>query len=83
MAGEGTWCERVLIALKNNNSVVLNEYYGLLSENLESAKKCSDADLLVLFNSNHLFRDLRAECYIPPDVMCEDSKRNRQVMALK
>lgn len=48
MASEGSYLERVLIALTNNNLELLTEYHGCLNKILVSAKKCSDADLMML-----------------------------------
>ena len=84
MASETSWLERVLIALSESDLNLLNEYNSTLTRKLHSAQKCSD-EYLILFLAQKiiLFRDFKAESYIPENIISEDSKKRRQVSALK
>ena len=84
MASETRWSERVLLALSQSNINLLNEYNSTLTKKLHSAQKCSDEDLILLLaDKRKLFRDFRAESYIPANIISEDSKKPKQVVALK
>ena len=85
MASETPWLERVLIALSQSNLNLLNKYNSTLTRKLHSAQECSDEDLILLLadNKRKLFRDFRAESYIPANIISEDSKKRKQVVALK
>ena len=84
MASETRWSERVLLALSQSNISLLNEYNSTLTKKLHSAQKCSDEDLILLLaDKRKLFRDFRAESYIPANIISEDSKKPKQVVALK
>ena len=84
MASKTSWLERVLIALSEKDLNLLNEYNSTLTRKLHSAYKCSDEDfILFLADKRKLFRDFIAETYIPPANISEDSKKRKQLMALK
>ena len=59
----------------------------MLSRKLHLAQKCSDDDLILLLaDKRKFFRDFRAESYlqtIPASTVSEDSKKQKQVVALK
>ena len=81
MASETSWLERVLIALSQSDLNLLNEYNSTLTGKLHLAQKCSGEDLvLFLADKRKLFR---AESYIPAKIISEDSKKRKQVVALK
>ena len=73
MASEASWLERVLIALSESDTNLLNEYNSTLTIELHSSQKCSDEDLvLLLADKRKLFRDFfRAESYIPANIISE------------
>ena len=84
MASETSWLERVLTALSQSDLNLLNEYNSTLTKKLHSAQKCSDEDLILLpADKRKLFRDFTAESYIPANIISEDSKKRKQVVALK
>ena len=84
MASETSWLERVLIALSESDLNLLNEYNSTLTRKLHSAQKCSDEDLILfLADKRKLFRDFRAETYIPANIISGDSKKRKQLVALK
>ena len=73
----------MLIALSQSDINLLNEYSSL-TKKLHSVQKCSDEDLILLLaDKRKLFRDFRAESYIPANIISEDSKKRKQVVALK
>ena len=83
MASKTSWLERVLIALSEKDLNLLNEYNSTLTRKLHTAQKCSDEDLIFfLAHKRKLFRDFRAETYIPASIS-EDSKKRKQLVALK
>ena len=56
----------------------------MLTKNLESAQKFSDADLiLLLVDKKKLFRASKANANIPANIMPDDSKKQKQAMNLK
>ena len=56
----------------------------MLTRKLHSAQKCSDEDLILfLADKRKLFRDFRAETYILANIISEDSKKRKQLVALK
>ena len=59
----------------------------MLSRKLHLAQKCSDDDLILLLaDKRKFFRDFRVESYlqtIPASTVSEDSKKQKQVVALK
>ena len=84
MASETSWLERMLIALSQSDINLLNEYNSTLTKKLHSAQKYYDEDLILLLaDKRKLFRDFRAESYIPANIISEDSKKRKQVVALK
>ena len=84
MASEISWLERVLIALSESDLNLLNEYNSMLTRKLHSARKCSDEDLILfLADKRKLLRDFRAETYILANIISEDSKKRKQLAALK
>ena len=84
MASETSWLERMLIALSQSDINLLNEYNSTLTKEFHSAQKRSDEDLILLLaDKRKLFRDFRAESYIPANIISEDSKKPKQVVALK
>ena len=84
MASETSWLERMLIALSQSGLNLLNEYNSTLTRKLHSAQKCSDEDfILFLADKRKLFRDFRAETYILANIICEDNKKRKQLVALK
>ena len=84
MASETSWLERMLIASLESDLNLLNEYNSTLTRKLHSAQKCSDEDfILFLAVKRNLFRDFRAETYILVNITCEDSKKRKQLVALK
>ena len=79
MASETSWLERVLVALSESDINLLNEYNSTLMRKLHSAKKCSDEDFILFpADKRKLFRDFRAEIYIPANIS-EDSQKRKQV----
>ena len=81
MASETSWLEQVLIALSQSDINLLNEYNSTLTKKLHSAQKCSDEDLILLLaDKRKLYRDFRAESYIPGNIT-EDSKKRKQVVS--
>ena len=63
---------------------MLNEENSALTRKLRSAQKCSDKDLILfLADKRKLFRDFRAETYILANIISEDSKKRKQLVALK
>ena len=76
MSSETSWLERVLIALSESHLNLLNEYNSSLTRKLHSAQRCSDKGLILfLADKRKLFRDFRAETYIPANIISEDSKK--------
>ena len=74
----------MLVALSQSDINLLNEYNSTLIKKLHSAQKCSDEDFtLLLADKRKLLRDFIAECYIPANLITEDSKKRKQVVALK
>ena len=66
MASETSWLERVLLALSKSYLNLVNEYNSTLTRELHSGQKFSDESLILfLANKRKLFRDFRAETYIP------------------
>ena len=56
----------------------------MLTEKLHSAQKCSDEDLILFLTDKRKFlRDFRAESYISANIISEDSKKQKEVVALK
>ena len=84
MASETSWLERKLIALSESDLNLLNEYNSTLARKLHSAQNCSDEDF-ILFQADKrkLFRDFRAETYILANIIPENSKKRKQLVALK
>ena len=63
---------------------LLNDYNSMLTEKLHSAQKCSDEDLILFLTDKRKFlRDFRAESYILANIISEDSKKQKEVVALK
>ena len=84
MASETSCLERVLIALSESDLNLLNEYNSTLTKKPHSAQKCSDEDsILFLADKRKLFRDFRSETYILANIIPEDSKKRKQLVALK
>ena len=84
MASETSWQERVLIALSESDLNLLNEYNSMLTRKLHLAQKCSDEDLvLLLAGKRKLFRDFRAYTQIAANIISQDSKKRKQLVALK
>ena len=74
----------MLIALSESDLSLLNEYNSTLTRKLDPAQKCSDEDLILfLADKRKLFRDFRAENYILANIISEDSKKRKQLVALK
>ena len=49
-----------------------------------SAQKCSDEDLILLLaDKRKMFRDFRSESHIPVNIISEDIKKRKRVVALK
>ena len=59
----------------------------MLTRKIQLAQKCSDKDfILLLADKGKFFRDFRAESQlqtIPSNTISEDSKKKKQVVALK
>ena len=69
----------MLITLSRSDINLLNELNSTLTKNLHSAQKCSDEDLILLLTDKRkLFRDFKAESYIPAKLISEDSKKRKQ-----
>ena len=69
----------MLITLSRSDINLLNEFNSTLTKNLHSAQKCSDEDLILLLTDKRkLFRDFKAESYIPAKLISEDSKKRKQ-----
>ena len=84
MASKTSWLERVLITLSERDLNLLNEYNSTLTRKLHSAQKCFDEDLILfLADKRKLFRNFRAETYIPANIISGDSKKRKQLVALK
>ena len=83
MASETSWLERVLIALSQSDLNLLNECNSMLTKKLHSAQKCSDEDLILFpTGKRKLFRYFRAESYISANIISEDTKKRKQVVAM-
>ena len=75
----------MLIALPQSNINLLHEY-STLTKKLHSVQKCSNEYLILLLaDKRKLFRDFRAESYLPVNIISMDSKKRKQVpvVALK
>ena len=84
MASKTSWLERVLIALSESDLNLLNEYNSMLTRKLYSAQRYSNKDfILFLADRRKLFRDVRAETYIPANIASEDGKKRKQLATLK
>ena len=84
MASKTSWLERVLIDWSQSHLNLLNEYNSTLTRKIHLAQKCSDENLILfLAEKRQLFRDFRAESYIPENTISEDSKKRKQIVALK
>ena len=84
MASETSWLERVLIALSESDLNLLNEYNSMLTRKLYLAQRYSNKDfILFLADRRKLFRDVRAETYIPANIASEDGKKRKQLATLK
>ena len=85
MARKTSWLERACVnCFIRSDLNLLNEYNSTLTRKLHSAQKCSDEDLILfLADKRKLFRDFRAETYIPANIISEDSKKRKQLVALK
>ena len=71
-------------SLSQSDTNLLNEYNSTLTKKLHSSQKCSDEDLILLLaNKRKLFRYFRGESYIPANIISEDSKKPKEVVALK
>ena len=81
VASETSWLELVLIALSGSDLNLLNEYNSTLTRKLHSAQKCFDEDLILFLADKR--KDFRAETYIPANIISEDSKKRKQLVALK
>ena len=56
----------------------------MLTRKLHSTQKCSDEDFILFFaDKRKLFRNFRAESYIAVNIISEDSKKQKHVVALK
>ena len=56
----------------------------MLTRKLRSAQKCSDKDfILFLADKKKLFKYFRDETYIPVNIISEESKKRKQLVALK
>ena len=74
----------MLIALSESDLNLLNEYNSKLTRKLHLAQKCSDEDLILfLADKRKFFRDFRAETYILANIISDDSKKQKQLVALK
>ena len=83
MASEASWLEQVLIALSQSDLNLLNECNSTLTKKLHSAQKCSDEDLILfLTDKKKLFRYFGTESYISANIISEDSKKRKQVVAM-
>ena len=64
-------CDKVLKAMKLRNETLLRYYHEQVISVVDSAKKLSDAELIVKLASSsvgeRIFRDLRSEIYIPSE----------------
>ena len=73
----------MLIALSQSDINFLNGYSNTLTKKLHSAHKCFDEDLILLLaDKRKLFRDFRPESYMPANIISEDSKKPKQVVAI-
>ena len=71
----------MLIALPESDLNLLNEFNSTLTRKLHSAQKCFDEDLILFLADKR--KDFRAETYIPANIISEDSKKRKQLVALK
>ena len=71
----------MLIALPESDLNLLNEFNSTLTRKLHSAQKCFDEDLILFLADKR--KDFRAETYIPANIISEDSKKQKQLVALK
>ena len=73
----------MLIALSESDLNFLNEYNSTLTRKLHSAQNYSDEDFILFpTDKRKLFRDFRAETYIPISIISEDNKKRKQLVAL-
>ena len=87
MGNETSWLEGVLIGLSQTDLNLLNEYNSMLTRKLYLAQKCSDEYLILLLADKRKFvRDFRTTSQlqtIPANTISKDSKKQKQVVALK
>ena len=80
-------CGKVLKAMKLRNETLLRYYYEQVISVVDSAKKLSDAELIVkIANSSvgeRILRDLRSEIYIPSEEKTSANRENGRLIALK
>ena len=63
---------------------MLNEYDGTVTSKLYSAQRCSYEDLMLfLADKRKLLRDFRVESCIPANIISKDSKKRKEVVAVK
>ena len=78
-------CDKVLKAMKLRNETLLRYYHEQVISVVDSAKKLSDAELIVKIASSsvgeRIFRDLRSEIYIPSEE--KTSANDGRLIALK
>ena len=78
-------CDKVLKAMKLRNETLLRYYHEQVISVVDSAKKLSDAELIVKLASSsvweRIFRDLRSEIYIPSEE--KTSANDGRLIALK
>ena len=73
----------MLIALSESDLNLLNEYNCTSTRKLHSAQKCSDEDLTLFLTDKRIREYFKAENYILASIISEDSRKRKQVVALK
>ena len=80
-------CDNVLKAMKLGNEILSQYYHKKVRSVVDRAKKLSDVELIIKFASSsvgkRIFRDLRAEIYIPSEEKKSANGENGRLISLK
>ena len=80
-------CDNVLKAMKLGNEILSQYYHKKVRSVVDRAKKLPDVKLIIKFASSsvgkRIFRDLRAEIYIPSEEKKSTNGENGRLISLK
>ena len=80
-------CDNVLKAMKLGNEILSQYYHKKVRSVVDRAKKLPSAKLIIKFASSsvgkRIFRDLRAEIYIPSEEKKSANGENGRLISLK